>query len=637
MFVTAFQRLLRRLLDEASSEVIDAEIVTCMKAMEALSAGQRRTAEADLELLVELRSLIERYRRRSQELRALFETAGDLSSLRDVEGVLQAIVRRGRQLLNTDVAYLMLVDEERGDTYMRVTEGTTSPEFRQIRLPLGVGLGGRVAEFLAPHWTRNYLADTRYTHVIDGVVLGEELVAILGVPLKVGGRLSGVLFAADRAERDFSQAEVSLLSSLADHAAIAIENTQLLHETREALTALSSANEVIEANNHRLERAVALHESLMALVVKGGSVQNLADTLVGVIGGSVLILDDHERELARAATGGTLIDQMSTEIVQHLRADISRRSSTIEVMGVRAVRTPIVTGVDRLAWIVFVNDEIRDDDVRSLERAATIIAVLLLNRRAQDEADNRLRGEILAELLVSAPAQLDAITRRARLLEVDLEQELVMLVLLPRSGMVSKTSQAEVGNFVRDARGLVTYYADRIVMAVPGHDAQRAARWAVRRLAHLQLTIGASGPFSNLSQVVAQEDRARRAARLLVALGRGGEAGSADEFGIYGLLLEEAGQAHARTFVEDCFGPLRKYDEAHGAALMATLEAYFECETNVAEAAERLFVHVNTLYQRLDRLDKVLGSGWRVGDRAFEIRLALRLQRLLEPTWEQPM
>lgn len=202
--------LLRMLLDEAPEHETDAVVASCRRSMEVLPPNQRESAERELELLMELRGGIARYRRRSRELRALFETAGDLSSVRDVDGVLQAIVRRGRQLLSTDVAYLMLVDQDRGDTYMRVTEGTTSLGFADIRLRLGVGLGGRVAQSMAPLWTRDYVADSRYEHVIDGIVLEERLVAILGVPLKVGRRLLGVLFAADRDIRDFSQDEVSL-------------------------------------------------------------------------------------------------------------------------------------------------------------------------------------------------------------------------------------------------------------------------------------------------------------------------------------------------------------------------------------------------------------------------------------------
>jgi len=103
----------------------------------------------ELEIVTELRHELERHRTRASGLRGLFETACDLTSLQDIEAVLQAIVRRSRQLLTTDVAYLMLIDTERGDTYMRVTVGTVAPEFTMIRLPMGIGLGGLVAEILA--------------------------------------------------------------------------------------------------------------------------------------------------------------------------------------------------------------------------------------------------------------------------------------------------------------------------------------------------------------------------------------------------------------------------------------------------------------------------------------------------------
>jgi hypothetical protein len=103
--------------------------------------------------------------------------------LQDIEAVLQAFARRSRQLLATDVAYMMLIDIERGDTYMRVTVGMVAPDFTMIRLPMGIGLGGLVAKECSPHWTADYL----------------------GVPLKVDRRLPGVLFAADRQARTFSQ------------------------------------------------------------------------------------------------------------------------------------------------------------------------------------------------------------------------------------------------------------------------------------------------------------------------------------------------------------------------------------------------------------------------------------------------
>ncbi|WP_426241628.1 helix-turn-helix domain-containing protein [Nocardioides sp. LHG3406-4] len=623
------QTFLERLLDEAGAEELDGAVLACARAVETLPEEERESARAELDTLRELRVMVERHRRRARELQALFETAGDLSSVRDVEGVLQAIVRRGRQLLQTDVAYLMLVDPERGDTFMRVTEGTISPHFPEIRLPLGVGLGGRVAQGLAPHWTRNYLLDERFLHVIDGIVDEEQLVAILGVPLRVGHRLLGVLFAAERGERDFAQGEVSLLSSLADHAAIAIENASLFQETQEALGALSRAHGVIEANNLRLEKAVELHERLMALVVRGGLLQDLADAVVSVIGGGLLVIDDQARELARASAGGEDPAPIFDEALRLVESGNAPYPSTsLELAGRTGVLLPVVAGSERFGWIVFAGGEALDDDLRALERTASVMSLLLLNRRAIDEADNRVRGEILAELLISSPHDLEAIRRRAGLLAVDLDQPMVVVAAVPASGSVSHRLQAEAGSAVRSWGGLVTSYADRVVMLLPGERSDEWAATVAARLRPLQVTVGTSGMLTDLREVAHHADRARRVANLLVALGRAGEGASTDDLGIYGLLLSEAGEQHARAFIDTQLGAVRRYDAKRGTSLLHTLEVYFASESNVATAAERLFVHVNTLYQRLLRLDRILGDDWRTGDRTLELRLALRMERL---------
>ena len=88
-------------------------------------------------------------RRREIELAALYETVSDLTALRDVGQVLKAIVHRSRRLVGSDAAYLMLVDEERGDAYMRVTEGTVSPDYASLRL--GPGLSERMREGAENH------------------------------------------------------------------------------------------------------------------------------------------------------------------------------------------------------------------------------------------------------------------------------------------------------------------------------------------------------------------------------------------------------------------------------------------------------------------------------------------------------
>src|SRR5690606_35248838 len=136
-------------------------------------------------LALRVRAELEGRRRREAELSALFETAHDLAGLRDLDAVLRAIVQRARSLLGTDVAYLSLNDPARGDTYMRVTEGSVSARFQQLRLVMGEGLGGLVAQTARPYVTDDYFGDDRFRHTraIDAGVRDEGLVAILGVPL----------------------------------------------------------------------------------------------------------------------------------------------------------------------------------------------------------------------------------------------------------------------------------------------------------------------------------------------------------------------------------------------------------------------------------------------------------------------
>ncbi|MYW70083.1 hypothetical protein GTY65_39415 [Streptomyces sp. SID8379] len=97
-----------------------------------------------------IRALPAAHRRRGAALAGLYETAGDLASLRDVEDVLRVIVRRARTLVGTDVAYLLLSDAEAGDTYVYVTDGITTEAFRTGRLAVGTGLDGLVAETAQP-------------------------------------------------------------------------------------------------------------------------------------------------------------------------------------------------------------------------------------------------------------------------------------------------------------------------------------------------------------------------------------------------------------------------------------------------------------------------------------------------------
>ena len=277
------------LLDDAAAIDYERPLVR------ARAAGADAAELAELErvklLALQVREAFAARRRRESELSALFDTANDLAALRGVDSVLTAIVRRARQLLGTDVSYLTLNDDARRDTYMRVTDGSVSARFQALRLPMGAGLGGLVAQ--RPRRTRRRATSTTPasgtpSDINDGVQ-DEGLVAILGVPLIRGSRVIGVLYAADRTERTFDRSEVSLLGSLAAHAAIALDNTRLLEETRAALDELSAASRELRAHTASVERAAGAHDRFIDVVLRGGGVEDVAVAVTEALGGSITV------------------------------------------------------------------------------------------------------------------------------------------------------------------------------------------------------------------------------------------------------------------------------------------------------------------------------------------------------------
>ncbi|MGH3463974.1 MAG: GAF domain-containing protein, partial [Kribbellaceae bacterium] len=211
----AAMTLLRLLADDAPAADVT-------RAAEQLAADDPVAGATARDLAVRVRASMDASKRREAELSALVDVARELASVRDPGGVLDTIVHRARTLVGTDVAYLTLYDEARGDTYMRATDGSVSAAFQQLRLPLGAGLGGLVAETRTPYWTDDYPSDERFRHttMIDSAVGEEGLVAICGTPLIVDGSFVGVLFASNRTKRPFSRDELSLLGSLAALASV---------------------------------------------------------------------------------------------------------------------------------------------------------------------------------------------------------------------------------------------------------------------------------------------------------------------------------------------------------------------------------------------------------------------------------
>nr|WSW41962.1 helix-turn-helix domain-containing protein [Streptomyces sp. NBC_01001] len=575
---------------------------------------------------LDIRRTLDQHRRREAELTALFDTAGDLTALRDLDAVLRAIVHRARMLLGTDIAYMTLNDPVVGDTFMRVTDGSVSAAFQQLRLGMGEGLGGLVAQTARPYASADYRTDDRFRHTdtIDYGVREEGLRGILGVPLRVGTRVIGVLYAADRTVRDFAPDAVALLSSLADHAAVAIDSARLLEETRAALVELGVATETARAQSEAMRLAAETHDRLTRLVLRGGDVADVAQEVAALLGGGLIVHDADGAELARVGT-----DPVSPPARGLAASRSGGRAVAVDGIWVCAV----LAGPELLGSITLGGrGDLPDTERRLFERAGLVTALLLLLRRTVAHAEDRVRGELLGDLLAPAtPGRVrdtDSQTLRARKLGVDLARPHALVVLHCDAALRPRLA-AEAARHARARDGLAGLHQGRVVLLAPTESPGPLARSLAAELGQAlstPVTAGSAGPAAGPEGLPGVYAEALRCLEALHALGHTGDGAGLPDLGFLGVLLGD--RADVGAYVEQVLGPVIAYDTQRGTELVRTLEAYFAHGTSLARTKDALHVHVNTVVQRLDRVRQILGEDWNTPAGALEIQLALRILRV---------
>ncbi|MEU4289708.1 helix-turn-helix domain-containing protein [Kribbella sp. NPDC026596] len=571
----------------------------------ARAAGEDAVAR---DLALRIRAGIDASKKREAELSTLVDVARELASARDPGGVLDTIVHRARTLLGADVAYLTLYDEARGDTYMRATDGSVSAAFQQVRLPLGAGLGGLVAETYKPYWTADYPADHRFRHTtsIDHAVGEEGLVAICGTPLIVDGAFVGVLFASNRTRRPFSREEVSLLGSLAALAAVTIVQVRAAAETAAALDQLSAAHAGVE-------HAAAAHDRFAGIVLSGGDVDAIAAALAELLDVWVVLVDAVGNELAVAGgVPGTTVPWQDSE------------SGRLTRIGDCWVVAATAKGERLGALVIGGVDDLSGADQRIVERAAVVTALVLLFRRQAAQQTQRAQADLLADVL-SGSADPRTLTDRLRLVAPNRRHDRLVVAVCrgDHTGVLARLTAP-----LEDKLTLSGPYAGDLVLLFTSSDPAKVAHGLAAVARQAGVTIAVTGPAAWGSDLIAVHRQAARLVTTMLRLGRTAQAATPDDLGLAGLV--GAARADIAAHVGHVLGPVIEYDAQRGTDLIGTLRAYFAAGQSPTRAADALHVHPNTVQQRLDRITVLLGQGWLHPDHALDVQVALRLQLTLD-------
>ena len=175
-----------------------------------------------------------------KQFTTLAEVGTLLNSTLDQNVVRKMAMEAITRLMNAEVGSLLLVDDENKELYFEVALGDKGERVKEIRLKIGEGIAGWVAEHGKSLLLQDVRKDPRFYKSADQKT---EFVTrdMVCVPVKVKDKVIGVLQAINRAEGVFTEDDVELFQLFSNQVAIALDNARLYEEIRETFFATAEA------------------------------------------------------------------------------------------------------------------------------------------------------------------------------------------------------------------------------------------------------------------------------------------------------------------------------------------------------------------------------------------------------------
>ncbi|MCG2706512.1 MAG: GAF and ANTAR domain-containing protein [Candidatus Omnitrophica bacterium] len=201
-----------------------------------------------------------------KQIEALAKVANLITSGFYVEELLRLIVNVTAEIMHSKICSLMLLDPEKKELVVKATQSISEAYNRKPNIKLGEGIAGKVAEGNKVICALDVREDERYIN--RDIAEREGLCSLASVPLAVRRRVIGVLNCYTSKKHKFSKAELDVLTTLANQAAVAIENAELDLRARTAEEALTTRKLIERAKDILSQEAGILPSQAYRLIQK---------------------------------------------------------------------------------------------------------------------------------------------------------------------------------------------------------------------------------------------------------------------------------------------------------------------------------------------------------------------------------
>jgi len=165
-----------------------------------------------------------------RHIEALTRISKAITSDRYIEDILRLVVTVTAEAMHSKICSLWLLDNSDNALKLRATQSISEDYLKERLLKMGEGIVGQVALTQNPRAVLNVLEEPEYKE--KDLARKEGLVSMLSVPMVVKDRVIGVVNCYTSYPHEFTETEKNVLTTVANEAAVAIENTELMVETK---------------------------------------------------------------------------------------------------------------------------------------------------------------------------------------------------------------------------------------------------------------------------------------------------------------------------------------------------------------------------------------------------------------------
>jgi len=529
--------------------------------------------------------------------RILYEIVSTVGSSLDLDEVMGAVVRLLSDASAVHACFVYLIEDDR-----LVLRAASEPYTDLVgEITLEKGIAWWAVEHGEPAFTQNAIDDPRNEFVSE--LEEEKFQSLLSVPISGRDAVIGAISMHTEAPREFTAEEVELLTSTASLVGGAIENARLYEETRQRVGELEHLTELAET----LARAQQLGEVLAAVADRTRQLLHSRSCHVYMLDGG-----SEELRLRASAPGG---EEARAVIRLSELGPLARsgRSASVAV--------PIVAD-DELLGLITAEETTEVDLARAAanQTAVAIKKIELIERLTE----KNLIKDFFEQL--AGGNVLGAVEGRAARLRCDFDRTYVVVEVAPPDEAVEKAIAAAAPGSLFDHRD----DSSRALLRVPS--AGEAALVERIQAVHAEIgsaaSIGISNPCAGAPSFQAGFEEAGHALLGSVIRGTPGVM-TYEELGPYKYLLRMSIDSTVRDSQRDLVAKIAEYDRQRQTSLLKTLEEFLRRRGNISATAEALYVHPNTLRQRLRRIQELSGLDLRKEDWLL-IEIAVKMVKLDE-------